>query len=201
MMCAQAKTERSSLAEALGAASLELARYKEATGKSLESLEAERHTAAALVSRTKAQVRLSACSGRPRTLEGSIAGQWVLTDWHLPTSVATILDTCSTTMLSATESAPGLRKRGAQRVSGSCVQAEMNVGLADQLEYAEEARRVAEQLASARQTECAALKRKLKAAEQARTAAERRAAEGELVRRQLHNTILVCVHYSSCSYS
>ena len=52
----QARTERASLAEALAAASGELARYKEATGRSLESLEAERSNAAALASRSKAQV-------------------------------------------------------------------------------------------------------------------------------------------------
>lgn len=52
----QARTERSSLAEKLAAASGELARYKDATGRSLESLEAERSNAAALASRSKAQV-------------------------------------------------------------------------------------------------------------------------------------------------
>ena len=70
-------------------------------------------------------------------------------------------------------------------------QAEMNTSLADQLAFAEEARRVAEQLASARQTELTALKRRLKAAEKAQATAEQRMQEGELVRRQLHNTILV----------
>ena len=70
-------------------------------------------------------------------------------------------------------------------------QAEMNTGLADQLAFAEEARRVAEELAKARLAETAALKKRLAAAEKAQTAAERRAAEGELVRRKLHNTILV----------
>ena len=67
----------------------------------------------------------------------------------------------------------------------------MNTSLADQLAFAEEARRVAEQLASARQAELRALKRRLQAAEQAQAAAEQRAQEGELVRRRLHNTILV----------
>ena len=70
-------------------------------------------------------------------------------------------------------------------------QAEMNTSLADQLAFAEEARRVAEQLASARQTELSALKRRLKVAEKAKATAEQRAQEGELVRRKLHNTILV----------
>ena len=70
-------------------------------------------------------------------------------------------------------------------------QSEMNTSLADQLAFAEEARHVAEQLASARQTELTALKRRLKAAEKAQATAEQRAQEGELVRRQLHNTILV----------
>ena len=55
----QIRTERASLAEALAAASGELARYKEATGRSLETLEAERSTAAALATRSKAQVRHS----------------------------------------------------------------------------------------------------------------------------------------------
>ena len=67
----------------------------------------------------------------------------------------------------------------------------MNTGLADQLAFAEEARRVAEELASARLTECAALKKRLQAAEKAQAAVEQRAAEGELVRRKLHNAILV----------
>ena len=67
----------------------------------------------------------------------------------------------------------------------------MNTGLADQLAFAEEARRVGEELARARLAECAALRKRLAAAEKAQAAAERRAAEGELVRRQLHNTILV----------
>ena len=53
----QIRTERISLTEALAAASGELARYKEATGRSLETLEAERSTAAALATRSKAQVR------------------------------------------------------------------------------------------------------------------------------------------------
>ena len=53
----QAKAERGSLAEALAAASGELARYREATGRSLDSLEAERSSAAALATRSKAQVR------------------------------------------------------------------------------------------------------------------------------------------------
>ncbi|CAK0755957.1 hypothetical protein CVIRNUC_002414 [Coccomyxa viridis] len=119
----QARTERSSLAEALAAASGELARYREATGRSLDSLEAERSSAAALATRSKAQ-------------------------------------------------------------------SEMNTSLADRLAFAEEARRVAEQLASARQTEVTALKRRLKAAEKAQAIAEQRSQEGELVRRQLHNTIL-----------
>lgn len=70
-------------------------------------------------------------------------------------------------------------------------QSEMNTSLADRLAFAEEARRVAEQLASARQTEVTALKRRLKAAEKAQAIAEQRSQEGELVRRQLHNTILV----------
>ncbi len=69
----------------------------------------------------------------------------------------------------------------------------MNTGLADQLAFAEEARRVAEELAKARLAECAALKKRLATAEKAQTAAERLAAEGELVRRKLHNTILVRV--------
>jgi hypothetical protein len=72
-----------------------------------------------------------------------------------------------------------------------CLQAEMNTGLADQLAYAEEARRVAEQLAAARLAELNALKKRLKTAEKAQAAAEQRASEGELVRRKLHNTILV----------
>ncbi len=55
----QARTERSSLAEALAAASGELARYREATGRSLDSLEAERSSAAALATRSKAQVGAS----------------------------------------------------------------------------------------------------------------------------------------------
>ena len=67
----------------------------------------------------------------------------------------------------------------------------MNTGLADQLAFAEEAHRVAEELASARLTECAGLKNRLKAAEKAQAAAEQRAADGELVRRKLHNAILV----------
>ena len=67
----------------------------------------------------------------------------------------------------------------------------MNTGLADQLAYAEEARRVAEQLAAARLAELNTLKKRLKAAEEAQAAAEQRASEGELVRRKLHNTILV----------
>ena len=54
---AQIRTERASLAEAFAAASGELARYKEATGRSLESLEAERSSAAALATRSKAQVQ------------------------------------------------------------------------------------------------------------------------------------------------
>ena len=74
---------------------------------------------------------------------------------------------------------------------GAILQAEMNTGLADQLAFAGEARRVAEELARARLAECAALKKRVAAAETARAAAERRAAEGELVRRKLHNTILV----------
>ncbi len=49
--------ERASLAEALAAASGELARYKDATGRSLETLEAERSSAAALATRSKAQVQ------------------------------------------------------------------------------------------------------------------------------------------------
>ena len=73
-------------------------------------------------------------------------------------------------------------------------QSEMNTSLADQLAFAEEARRVAEQLASARQAELGALRRRLKAAEKAQAAAEQRAQDGELVRRQLHNTILVRLH-------
>ena len=52
----QARTERGSLAEALAAASGELARYREVTGRSLDSLEAERSSAAALATRSKAQV-------------------------------------------------------------------------------------------------------------------------------------------------
>ena len=52
----QVRTERASLAEALAAASGELARYKETTGRSLETLEAERSSAAALATRSKAQV-------------------------------------------------------------------------------------------------------------------------------------------------
>ncbi len=77
----------------------------------------------------------------------------------------------------------------------------MNTGLADQLAFAEEARRVAEELAKARLAECTALKKRLAAAEKAQTAAERRAAEGELVRRKLHNTILVrCpAYFTSCN--
>lgn len=67
----------------------------------------------------------------------------------------------------------------------------MNTGLADQLAFAEEGRRVAEELARARLAECAALKKRLAAAEKAQAAAERRAADGELVRRKLHNTVLV----------
>lgn len=67
----------------------------------------------------------------------------------------------------------------------------MNTGLADQLAYAEEARRVAEQLAAARLAELNTLRKRLKAAEKAQAAAEQRASEGELVRRRLHNTILV----------
>ena len=55
----QARTERGSLAEALAAASGELARYREATGRSLDSLEAERSSAAALATRSKAQVSTS----------------------------------------------------------------------------------------------------------------------------------------------
>ncbi len=54
----QVRTERASLAEALAAASGELARYREATGRSLETLEAERSSAAALATRSKAQVQL-----------------------------------------------------------------------------------------------------------------------------------------------
>ena len=53
----QVRTERASLAEALAAASGELTRYKEATGRSLETLEAERSSAAALATRSKAQVQ------------------------------------------------------------------------------------------------------------------------------------------------
>ena len=52
----QARIERSSLTERLAAASVELARYKDATGHSLESLEAERSNAAALALRSKARV-------------------------------------------------------------------------------------------------------------------------------------------------
>ena len=58
----QARTERGSLAEALAAASSELARYREATGRSLDSLEAERSNAAALATRSKAQVCTSTAS-------------------------------------------------------------------------------------------------------------------------------------------
>ena len=67
----------------------------------------------------------------------------------------------------------------------------MSTGLADQLAYAEEARRVAEQLAAARLAEINTLKKRLKVAEKAQAAAEQRVSEGELVRRKLHNTILV----------
>ena len=61
MLCCavQARAERGSLTEALATASGELARYREATGRSLDSLEAERSSAAALATRSKAQVRTS----------------------------------------------------------------------------------------------------------------------------------------------
>jgi hypothetical protein len=52
----QVRTERHSLSEALDAAQKELNAYKSATGRSLESLEAERTNKAALETRTRAQV-------------------------------------------------------------------------------------------------------------------------------------------------
>lgn len=70
-------------------------------------------------------------------------------------------------------------------------QAEVNCGLAEQLAFARETLEVAEQLAAARGAEAKELRRRLAAADAARAAAEQRVADGELVRRKLHNTILV----------
>lgn len=67
----------------------------------------------------------------------------------------------------------------------------MNTGLAEQLATAKESLLVAEQLAAVRSAECKELKRRLVEAEDARMASEARVAESELVRRKLHNTILV----------
>ena len=69
----------------------------------------------------------------------------------------------------------------------------MNTGLAEQLATAKESLLVAEQLAAVRSAECKELKRRLAEAEDARTLSEARVAECELVRRKLHNTILVCL--------
>ena len=67
----------------------------------------------------------------------------------------------------------------------------MNTGLADQLAFAGRRAEWRRSWPGARLAECAALKKRVAAAEKAQAAAERRAAEGELVRRKLHNTILV----------
>ena len=76
-------------------------------------------------------------------------------------------------------------------INSACAQAEVSKGLAEQLEIARELQRIAETLAAARGAECAALRARVAEAEAARAAAEEKAAAGEALRRNLHNTILV----------
>jgi hypothetical protein len=71
------------------------------------------------------------------------------------------------------------------------MQAEVNVGLAEQLEVARESQRIAEALAASRGAEAATLRKRCTEAEAGRAAAEAAAAQGEVLRRKLHNTILV----------
>jgi hypothetical protein len=71
------------------------------------------------------------------------------------------------------------------------IQAEVNSSLAEQLAAAQDAAAAAQALAEARGGDTAGLRQRVATLETAVAAAENRVQELEIVRRKLHNTILV----------